>query len=109
LSGRPCDPLNGGQHFAHRIAAAIAAIGYEAVAALLESAQRENVNVGKIADVNVVANASAVWSGIVGAIDRDFRPQPERCFAGSFDEVRRFARDLADLPCRIGTGDIEIA
>src|SRR5262245_41353184 len=54
LEGPPMDALDGRQDLAHGVSAPVAAIQDEALATLLKTAQRENVDVGKIADMDEV-------------------------------------------------------
>ena len=63
----------------------------------------------EVADVDVVADAGAVGRRVIGAVDVDLRPQPERGLDRDLDQVRRVARRLAGAQVRVGARDVEVA
>ena len=60
-------------------------------------------------DMDEVADAGAVRRGIVGAVDRHGRAQPQGRLAGELDQVGVVRRGLADPCLGIGTRDVEVA
>ena len=81
--------LDGIDHLQHRKAMTVAAIGGQRRPAAAQMAQRIGMCAGKIADVNIVANAGAVRRRIVVAEDVELCAQAKRCFDRDLDQVRR--------------------
>ena len=100
--------LDGIDHLQHRKAMTVAAIGGQRRPAAAQMAQRIGMCAGKIADVNIVANAGAVRRRIVGAEDVEFGAQAERCFDRDLDQMRRRLGRLTGAAEWIGTGDVEV-
>ncbi len=78
---------NGLDHFAN----AEPATGTEIVdklAALTQRIENKNVRAGKIADMNVIADACAVWRGIVGTEDGDVLALSQRHLQRERNQVR---------------------
>ena len=72
---------------------------YAAPAPGVELLQRQQVRLGQVVDVDVVADAGAVRRRVVGAEDLDVRPLPERHLEDERDQVRLRVVVLADA-CR---------
>src|SRR5262245_27543320 len=79
------DAAGGRDDLAHGIAAAVAQVVDPAAA--VDRAEREDMRVGEVDDVNVVADASAVGGWIVGAVDLDPWPPPEAGLEDEWDQV----------------------
>ena len=100
LSGHP---LAGGDHLADTRAAASA----EIVKSTLLDAERQNVRLREIDDVDVVANAGAVRRFVIGAVHLDVLLLPKR----DFEHVRNQV-SLAAMILPVffrGAGGVEIA
>src|SRR5881394_4432769 len=65
------------------------------------------MSVGKVDDVNIIADTGAVWGGIIGAKDFTMIRLPERDFQDVGNEVSLDAVILAKLGA--GAGGVEIA
>src|SRR5437764_14744133 len=103
-------PIDGIQHFHHRQAFAVAAIHHDILLRPLDqSLERGNMRRGKIADVDIIADASPVRRRIVIAIDRHVRPFSDGSLAGDLDEVGRPLADLPRAALRVRSGDVEVA
>src|SRR5262249_35857618 len=86
---------------------AATAASTEIVASAARCAESQNVRLGKIKDVNVVANTCSVGGVVVGSINFDVRPPTERCLQHSRNEMRLRPVVFAKfLRC---TGGVEIA
>jgi hypothetical protein len=91
---------------AHRIAAAIAAVERDAVAALAEITECGDVGAGEIADVDEIANAGAVRRRIVGAENVHAVPAAERLSTATLIRwvapgVDRSVRSLGSAPATL--------
>src|SRR5512146_2286454 len=71
-----------------------------------ECVQGEHMGVGDIDDVNVVANAGAVFGVVVGAIDVDGVALTERNLKDDRNQVRLGFMRLTEVPS--GSGSVEI-
>ncbi len=89
---------------------AIAAVEHQVLVRLLfQRGKGRNVGLGKVADVDVVANTRSVRGRIVVPEDGDGPALPAGCFGRDLDQVRGARRRLAGPPTRIGPGHVEIA
>src|SRR6185436_16675553 len=75
------------QHLADRIAAAVAAVERGAHAVRPQIVQRSKVRAGEVADMDEIADAGAVWRGVVGAEHVDLGAAAECCFDRDLDEM----------------------
>src|SRR5262245_49485587 len=89
IQRRAADAGHRAQDFAHGMTAAVSAVQDEAIAPLLQATQSQEMDIGEVANMDVVANACAIAGRIVGAVDSDFRPQPEGRFAGDLYQMCR--------------------
>ena len=64
---------------------------------------------GKVADVDIVADAGAVGRLVIGAVDRDMVALADRRLGRDLDQVGRALADLPGAALRVGAGDVEIA
>src|SRR5215471_20005990 len=96
------DPLEHGK------AAAVTAIERDGGAARAQMGQGIGMRAHEVADVNIVADASAVWRRIIGAEDLDDRPQADRGFHCDLDEVSGSFGRLTDTAERVGARDVEL-
>ena len=95
-------------HLAHRIALADAQIeGHPAL--LVERLERQNVGVGQVGDVDVVADAGTVRGRIVVAIDLDVRALAQGHLEHERDQVGLGPMVLADVAARVRAGGVEVA
>src|SRR6516165_6720239 len=100
------DAAHGVDDLAHCEAVAVADVVDEA-AALSEGVEGENMRIGEVTDVDVVADAGAVLGGVVVAKDLDASPAAEGDVEDERDEVRL---GLVRLAVAVdGSGDIEVA
>ena len=97
------------QHFADRIAAAVAAIQRRADVAAAQIIQRRKMRAREIADMDEIADAGAVGRGVIGAVDIDPRAAAEGCLDRDLDEMRGARRRQPGAQLRIGAGDVEVA
>src|SRR5262249_39069217 len=87
LEIEPRDAFDRVDHLEHGKAAAVTAIERDGGAARAQMGQGIGMRAHEVADVNIVADASAVWPRIIGAEDLDDRPQADRGFHCDLDEV----------------------
>src|SRR5215813_6359719 len=104
----PRDALDRVDHLEHGKAAAVTAIERDGGAARAQIGQRIGMRAHEVADVNIVADAGAVWRRIVGAEDLDGRPQADRGFHCDLDEVSGSFGRLTDTAERVGARDVEV-
>ena len=64
---------------------------------------------GKVADVDIVANAASIRCVVVSTEHVDMVALPDSGFHSHLDEVCRAFADLARASLRIGSGNVEIA
>ena len=76
---------------------------------LQQACQGENMSVGKIADMDIIAHAGTVGRVVIGAEDRHVISLAQRSLDRNFDQMRCTCGRLARSALRIGTRDIEIA
>src|SRR5689334_21208456 len=75
---------------------------------LFETSEREQVRLGQIGDVDVVANRRAVWRGVVRSKDLQRRSASKRGTDREWNEVRLWVVIFTQLPFRVSTGSIEV-
>ena len=92
---RPAHLLDRIDHLQHRGPAPVAAIEGRAGAAAPQIVERRRMRLRQIADMDVVADAGAVWRRIVGAEHLDLVALADRRFAGDLDQMRGRGRRLA--------------
>ncbi len=105
------DPLDRLDHLVDREAAAVAQVA-DQVLARLRRVQGQQVRVGQVRDVDVVADAGAVRGRVVVAVDRDVLALPERGLEDQRDQVRLRVVPLAERdPGRtaVRARDVEVA
>jgi hypothetical protein len=59
--------------------------------------QRVRMRTDKVADVDVIADAGAIGRRIIGTVDVELGPKPERCLDGDLNQWVAF---LLDWPVR---------
>src|ERR1700730_9443749 len=104
----PADRLGRGDHLSHRMTSADPKVQRRAFASGVKLFERAQMCVGKILDVNVIADAGTVCSRIIDAVDLDVRSLSEGRLQHQWDEVCFGLVTLADLAIGIGSGGIEI-
>jgi 2-keto-4-pentenoate hydratase len=60
-------------------------------------AQGVGMRTDQVANVDVIANTSAIRGRIIGAVDCELGPKPERCFDGDLDKLGGIVRRLASV------------
>src|SRR4051812_38946996 len=100
--------LDGIDDFAHRIAAAITAIGGDRGTAAAQVTQCVQMRAHQVAHMDVVAHTGAVLRRVVGAEDVHLLAPAERGFDRNLDQMRRAPGGLASAQFRIGAGNVEI-
>ena len=89
--------------------AASAEVERRALAPGAEMFQRAQMRLGEVLDMNVVADRRPIRRRVIGSINFDLRPLPERRRQNERDEVRLRLVPFADFALGIGAGSIEIA
>lgn len=103
-----CDPPGGIDHFADRKLAA----GTEVVAASvagLNCVDGQNVCFAQIFNVNIVANAGAVFGRVIGAENSDAMAAAQCRLQGDWNEVGFRIVIFSQTAVQGGAGDVEIA
>src|SRR5258705_13913358 len=95
-------------HFKDGISVARSQIEGDRIATFLEMLQGSHVRIGQVVDVNVVANAGSIGSGIVSAEDLEFGAFL-RGGKSKWNQMGLGIVQLADLAAFVGTGGIEVA
>ena len=104
------DRLHDVDHLEHRVAAAVAAIERQAAAAAAQMVEGDEMGVGEVADLDVVAHAGAVGGRIIGAEHLDVRAVAERRLGGDLDEMGGVRPSIGpERPRGSAPGDVEIA
>lgn len=106
LAGRGFGGLD---YFQDGIAFARAEVDGKGIAFLFEMLKGADVGVGKVVDVDVVAEAGAVGRGIVRAEDLQLKIAGQRGLESERDEVRFRIVEFTDLAGLVGSGGIEVA
>src|SRR6266436_3873039 len=73
----PADRLGRGDHLTHRVTSAHPKVQRRTFASGVQVFERAQMRVGKILDVNVIADGGTVCSRIIDAVDLDVRSLPE--------------------------------
>ena len=103
------DPLDGIEHFLHGGAVSGPKVQGVAGAVLQEMLDRARVRVGKVEDVDEIANAGAIPRIIVRAENLKMRPAAQRCIHRDRDGVRFRRVPFANSAFRVSSSGIEIA
>ena len=103
------DPLDGIEHFLHRGAVSGPEVQGVAGAVLQKMLDRTRVRIGKVEDVDEIANTGAIPRIIVGAENLKLRPAAQRCIHRDRDSVRFRRVPFSNPAFRVSTSGIEIA
>src|SRR5438093_11660494 len=102
------DLLGGLNHFPDAVALANAQVVAQAIAGL-QLLQSEQMSLGEIVDVNIVANAGAVRSWIIGAVNLDMRSPSQDGLQNERDQMGLRVVVFANGSIGAGAGGLEIA
>src|SRR4051812_39430160 len=103
-----CNLLRGRYHLPNRMAAFIAEVEDATAAAVQKRFQREDVRIGKIRDMHIIANTSPIRRIIIVAVNGERRTVSGRC-KNTWDEMWLRVMKLANRPIGIGAGCIEVS
>ncbi len=104
----PGDPLDRGNHLAHRRAVPGAEIEGDALAAL-QVIERAHMRVGQVGDMDVIADRRAVRRRIVDPVDLDRIAAAQRGTQHARDQMSFRVVVLADLAICVGARRVEVA
>src|SRR5262249_44418470 len=104
----PADPLSRFQYLEHRKTMTIAAIERQRAATGAQVNKRIPMGATEISDMDVIANAGAVWGWVVRAENFNLSPLPQSSFHCDLNQLRGSPSRLTSTIFRIGASNVEI-
>ena len=97
-------PLDRGNHLAHRAADSSAQIHRRIPTVVRQVLKRVEMRIRQVSDVDKIADSRPVWGRIVGTIQVEGLPLPERGLNHRWNEVGLWGMALAENSVRVSSG-----